>query len=183
MSLVRLRTANLLVAVLGLLASGCSGGGAKPTTLPSLTATPSASSVAPSIPPQATANTSQALDAFVRFYFQQLNVAFSTSDASIIRAFSDPACLTCNNYARALDSDPDELIRGNSFSLVDVAAPPVGTGTTSVEVLGTVPPRAVVKGDGTLIRSLPSGGQFHYSVTVMRVGNAWRVLSIARGSQ
>jgi len=171
------------VAVLGLLASGCSGDDANPATLPSLRATPSGSSVAPSIPPQATANTSQALDAFVRFYFQQLNVAFSTSDASLIRAFSDPACVTCNNYARALDSDPDELIRGDSFSLLDVAAPPLGSGTTLVEVLGTVPPRAVVKRNGTLIRSLPSGGQFHYSVTVMRDDKAWRIFSIARGSQ
>jgi hypothetical protein len=176
---VRLWT--LAVAVVGVLISGCSGGAdAQPTTLPSLTATPSP--VVATVPPQATANTSQALDAFVRFYFQQLNVAFSTSDASIIRRFSDPRCVTCNNYARGLDADRDSVIRGDSFSVADVAAPPVQASTAVVEVLGSVPPRALVRRDGTLIKTLPSGGRFHFGVSVIRVTQGWRVLSIARGT-
>jgi hypothetical protein len=178
---VRLGTAILLAAVVGLLAVGCSSGaGAQPTTLPSIT--PSQSPVVATVPPQAAANTSQALDAFVRFYFQQLNVAFSTSDASIIRRFSDSRCVTCNNYARGLEADRNAVIRGDSFLLASVAAPPIQASVTMVEVLGSVPPRALVNRDGTLIKSLPTGGQFRFSVSVIRVTEAWRVLSIARGT-
>jgi hypothetical protein len=101
------RLVNLSVVLLPLdlvasLAAACTGGsGSTPTLLPTVPAVPVAASPAP-IPPQATAATSQALAAFVRFYFEQLNVAFSSSDASIIRRYSDPACGACNNYAKAL---------------------------------------------------------------------------------
>ena len=169
-----------LLAVLTALVAGCSGGGGggdKPTSLPSITSTPVASSPVP-VPPAATPNTSRSLEAFVRFYFDQLNIAFSTADASVIRAYSDPICKTCNNYAATVGSDASSVIRGVSFALTDVAVPALGPGVTDVEVFGTVPPRERVKRDGTLVRRLPSAGSFHFVMSVAREGEDWKVASI-----
>lgn len=169
------------LAVLGLLLSGCSGGSDDdPTTLPSLSATPFATASPVPIPPQATANTPQALDAFVRFYFQQLNVAFSISDSSIIRRLSDPACGTCNNYADSLDADRRQVIRGNSFSVSEVAAPPIESTGTVVDVYFSQPSRQLVDLSGRVLQELPAKPQQHFQVNVLRTGDGWRVRGIRR---
>lgn len=177
---MNLRTALPLIGLLGTLVSGCSGSSDKPQTLPSITATPVASSSPAPIPVEATAKTSLSLEAFVRFYFKQLNVAFSTSDPAIIRNLSDPMCRTCENYAASFK--PTERVRGDSFLLTDVAVPPVGNPVTNVEVFGAVPARSVVKPDGSLVRALPAAGKFHLVVAVARIGSEWRVASIGKAT-
>jgi hypothetical protein len=180
---VRRRLPLLFVTACSALAVGCSGGGDKPVALPSLTATPVTSASPAPIPPQATPNTSQGLDAFVRFYFQQLNVAFSTSDPSLIRRYSDPKCTTCNNYIHGLEASSDKVIVGDSFAISDVAVPPLGTIRTDAEVYGSVPPRTLKGLDGSVIESLASGGQFHFVVGAVKFGAGWRVVSIGRAVQ
>ncbi|MCW2586462.1 MAG: hypothetical protein JWN55_1978 [Frankiales bacterium] len=176
---VRPGTATLPVAALALLATtSCSSSGAQPTSLPRISTT---STATPTVPPQATANTSLALDAFVRFYFALLNVAFSTSDASVVRRWSDPICQTCNNYAKALDTSREEIIKGKTFDQVDVAAPPVNPSGTLVEVFGTIPARKLIKRNGTVVKDLPSDGRFHFVVNVIRTPSGWLVRGIKNG--
>jgi hypothetical protein len=178
---VRLGTATLPVAVLALLATtSCSSSDAGPKSLPSLSATASRAAPAP-IPPQATPNTSLALDAFVRFYFQQLNVAFSTSDGSLVRRYSDPECGTCQNYAKALDTNPDHVIRGDSFSIIDVAALPVARDGTLVEVFFNVPARELVDANGRVLEALPAAPNRHFTLNVLRTATGWSVRGIRLG--
>jgi hypothetical protein len=168
--------------VLAVLAAGCSGSGDEPVALPTLTAAPSPTATVAPVPPQATANTSQSLDAFVRFYFQQLNVAFSTADPSVIRRYSDPGCTTCNNYARGLEKSDGQRIQGDSFVVTDVAVPPLGAVRTEAEVFGSIPARVLLDSTGKTVRHLPADGRFHFVVTALRRGDAWRVVSIGRGA-
>jgi hypothetical protein len=178
---VTCRASLLLATLAGVLVTGCSGGSDKPGTLPPITPTPSPSASSTPTPTDPAA-TPVSLEAFVRFYFKQLNVAFSTNDAALIRRYSDPICKTCNNYAASIAGRMDEYIRGESFALTEVAVPPLGTGVTNVEVFGTVPARAVVNRSGNVMRLLPTDGQFHFIVSVAREGKTWRVASIGQGT-
>jgi hypothetical protein len=177
---VRPGTATLPVAVLALLATtSCSSGNAQPRSLPLLASSTPSPYVTASVPAHATPNTRLALEAFVRFYFQQLNVAFSTSDGTIIRRYSHPDCGTCANYAAALDETPEHVIRGDSFSIIDVAAPPLAShGGTLVEVLFNVPARSLVDKSGRLLEALPAEPNRHFTLNVLRTATGWSVRGI-----
>jgi hypothetical protein len=169
------------VALLALLAAGCSSGtGDKPSALPTLSSAAPTATPAP-IPSAAQAPTAQGADAFVRFYFQQLNVAFSTADSGIIRAFSDPSCGTCKNYIEALDATPETVIRGESFHVLDVAVPPIEKVGTVVDVYITQPARMLVDRAGKVITKYPAKGQQHLLVNVIRSVGGWRVRGIKSG--
>ena len=183
MSLVRLRTANLLVAALGLLASGCAGGSdAKPTTLPSLTATPSASTSAAVIPTPARAHTPQGAAAFVRFYFVQVNKAFTTADPGSLAALSDPECSSCRNYiatAEKFRSD-GRHIRGVAVRVISAEAPPEESGFIAVDAFLDAPSRDIVTFDGTLIEHLPPDPTYHRTVFVKMVSSGWTVRAVKK---
>jgi hypothetical protein len=169
------------LALVAALVAGCSGGsggsGNKPSSLPTLTGPPPSASPA-AVPEAAKAKTALGADAFVRFYFEQLNVAFSTSDSSIIRRYSDPACQTCNNYAKALEGNAKHLIRGASFLVSDVAVPPIEANGSIASVGGSIPARQVVDGAGSVIENLKSDGRFHFQVNVIRRESGWIVRGI-----
>ncbi|MCU1623814.1 MAG: hypothetical protein JWL79_2659 [Frankiales bacterium] len=159
------------------LAAACSGG-STPQTLPSLTPTPSASATPVAIPPAATVESPQGAEAFVRFFFGQLNAAFSDSDASRIEPLIDANCGTCSNYVKALKADPSSVIRGQSFAVESVAASPLASGGSYVSVFGRVPPRELVARDGRLLKSLPDEGAFNFTVAALRTNKGWLVRAI-----
>lgn len=104
--------AAALAATLAL--AGCNGGEKDPTATPTSstssttsaspstsatpTATPSAS-VSVSIPADARANTAAGAMAFVRFWFEQANVAYTKPDPKLIPALSTSSCKSCTNLA------------------------------------------------------------------------------------
>ena len=98
---VRFRTATTSLAVIGLLGAACSAD-AEPGTLPPLTASPSTTATPVQVPAEAQAHTAQGADAFVRFFFAQMNVAFSTSNPDLIRQLSNDGVRDVQNYAKAL---------------------------------------------------------------------------------
>jgi hypothetical protein len=132
----------------------------------------------------ATARTPQGADAFVHFFFDQLNAAFSTSSPEIIRAFSNSECDTCKTYAEALaDARANGThIEGDSFAVDDVAAPPLQALGTLVEVFGHVPARRSVDASGKILHNLPPNGQFHFTVAVKWLDRRWLVSAIGRSS-
>ncbi len=142
---MRVFSRNVAAVAVGLMVvSGCSGGSDPgPSTLPTLSPTPSATVTVAPVPPAATALTPQGADAFVRYFFDQMNIAFRTSNASLIDALSTPACITCNNYERALTAadKAGHFLSGPTFAVTAVAAAsPNGKGTT-VDVVGKIPAR------------------------------------------
>jgi hypothetical protein len=86
------------------LAAGCTGGsGAAPSastsasasvsTLPSPSVTPSATA---SVPAAARAHTKAGAEAFVRFYMDQVNLAWTTPDDTLLAGLYDPGCKSCS---------------------------------------------------------------------------------------
>ena len=172
---MRLRTAIPLVAVLGLLASGCSGGGAKPTTLPSLSATPPVTASPATVPIAARAQTPVGAVAFVHFFYDQVNAAFSTADPGLLFGLSDPACGTCKNYAQAAQQfrTDGQRIRGTSVRILTAEAPPLDRGFIAVDVFFDAPARAVVDMTGRVVKGLPAEPRYHRTVYVERVSAGW----------
>lgn len=170
----------------GLLLSGCSGGAdAKPSVLPTLSPTPSATPTLDPVPPAATALTPQGADAFARYFFAQMNIAFRTSNASLIEALSTPACFTCHNYVASLQDRKrnGEFYDADTFAISDVAAaPPEGTHTT-VDVVGTLPARNSVDAQGRIIERLPAKARFYFVAKLERAKNAWVVVDLSNGDR
>jgi hypothetical protein len=168
-------TTALLACVV--LVAACSGN-AKPQVLPTLQSTPTATVARSALPDPARSTTPQGAEAFVRYFFNQLNAAFSASDASLIEPLVDPQCSTCRNYMNALRADPSKVIRGPSFAVESVAASPVASGGSYVSVFGRVPARQLVSRDGQVLRSLPEEGVFNFTVAALRVADGWRIRAI-----
>ena len=167
-----------------LLVAGCSGGSdPAPSTLPTLTSTPSPTVTLAPVPPAATALTPQGADAFVRYFFDQMNVAFRTSNASLIDALSTPACITCNNYEKALTeaSKAGHFLNGDSFKISAVAAAPPEVDHSAVDVIGSLPARDVVDAQGKVSEHIAATSRFYFIVTVKRRANMWTVSDIALG--
>jgi hypothetical protein len=88
------------------LAAGCTGGsGAAPSastsasasvsTLPSPSVTPSATA---SVPAAARAHTKAGAEAFVRFYMDQVNLAWTGPNQSVLPGLGIDGCLSCSSF-------------------------------------------------------------------------------------
>jgi hypothetical protein len=178
---VRSGTATLSAAVLALLAiTSCSSSDAGPRSLPSLTSRSVVAATAQPAPSAARAITALGADAFVRFFFLELNRAFRTSSPEIIRAHSQTDCLTCENYAQALEASREagHYMQGDSFVIKDVAAAPLQARGTIVEVFGTSPARRQVDVHGQLVEALKAEGAFHLQVAVKTTPSGWKISGI-----
>lgn len=85
-------------------ATSSSTGSPSPTgsTSPSATGSPSASASAPiDIPAAAQANTEDGAVAFVRFWFEQVNIAFTTANPAVITLLSTSDCKSCSSLAES----------------------------------------------------------------------------------
>jgi hypothetical protein len=118
------RTSAALMAVplaASMLLAGC-GGDAKPdtsssstptssstTTAPTTTAPPTSASptVDPNIPAAARAHTPAGAEAFVRYFYTQLNVAWTKPSSGLISTLSSPSCKSC----AALEATSVDLVK------------------------------------------------------------------------
>jgi len=98
------RTSAALVAVplaASMLLAGCSGDAkpdassstSSPTTSAPTTASPTTD---PNIPVAARANTLAGAEAFVRYFYSQLNIAWTKPSSGLISALSSPNCKSCS---------------------------------------------------------------------------------------
>ena len=115
---VRKSSAALLAA--SILLSAC-GGGAKPDPSSSISSpttstsaptapvspTPAGPPIDPSIPAAARAHTPAGAEAFVRYFYQQVNAAWTTPSAGLISALSSPVCKSCSE----LETTANQLLR------------------------------------------------------------------------
>lgn len=171
---VRLR--GLVVASLAL-AAACSAGSDTPQALPSLTAGPSPTATPVPVPTEAQAHTPQGAAAFVRFYYDRLNAAWSKPDPAELAGLSDKSCGTCANYVHAAESFALQRRRvsGPSVKILSAEAPPEEQGLVAVDVFFDEPARDIVTMDGSLVQSFPASRQLHWTVYVMRQPVGWVV--------
>jgi hypothetical protein len=173
------------VALVAVLVTGCSGGsGDKPSSLPTLTGpAPTASPAA--VPEAAKAKTALGADAFVRFFFSQLNVAFAIGDGSPIEALSNDECVLCQSYIAAVATEKvaGKHVTSDTFLVSEVAARPIEELGTLVEVYGQLPSRREFDAAGRLIATIPAGGRFHFQVAVKNTSTGWTVSGVRRAAQ
>ncbi|HET7474958.1 MAG TPA: DUF6318 family protein [Dermatophilaceae bacterium] len=149
------------------------------TTSPSTTSTTPAS--IPTVPLAARAHTKAGAEAFVRFYFDEVNKAWMQPSVRNLAAYGAPTCKSCKAHReiaatlvaqkRRYDGPPSSILRANalatidthtyavSFALVQEARHVVGVETR--KVLEVVPRRVLtyeatvqMKGDSWIIRAI-----------------------------
>jgi len=185
-----MRAGVVLGLVAGLALSGCSSSAAQapPRALPtpsasatpaasptpSATATPRPTALA-TVPAAAQPATPQGAAAFVKFFYSQVNLAFTDGKADRIRQLSDPECGTCTAYTKSVERDASTIV-GVTFDALQVEAAPVEDGIDYVTVFGRIPTRKYVKKGKTQV--LPSSGAFHSTVALQRHGAYWLVRAI-----
>ena len=148
---------------------GCSSGEAdsapSPTSsssTPSETpsASPSPTAVAPTMPPEAAERTAAGAEAFVRHWFEVLEYAYATGDASELRQYSAENCASCNRFLERIEG---EYARGGSFEgvavdVVSAAAPPPDDlgALVSAQIMES---RAIARdGSGAVVSDTPARG-------------------------
>jgi len=173
-----------------MLLAGCSGGagaGASsspgtgspptPTAAPATTATATAApKTDPNIPAVARAHTLAGAEAFVRYYFEQLNVALATPKAGLVSALSVPTCKTCTAYEGiAVDlASKGQHYRGDAIAVKTVGS----IGESEVLVIGEQSSGSVIDIKGNVVKSRTQEQRSKFVLTVPWSDEGWRIHEI-----
>lgn len=177
-----LATASLTAAML---LAGC-GGDAKPDPTNTTTAAPTSTSAStspapspttdPNIPAAARAHTPAGAEAFVRYFYSQLNLAWTTPATGLLSALSAPTCKTCS----ALEGTAADLVskkqhyRGDAYSVKSVGS----IGESEVLVVGEQPIGAVIASNGSVVKSKSKAEPAKFIATVVWSAKGWRINEI-----
>jgi hypothetical protein len=172
----RPRTAALAVAAGLLLATGCTGSddaATSPTTAPTAAASPTAeatdspttetpepteTSALPPLPDAATENTPEGAEAFIRYYFDVVNLGYTTPQPGLASQLSDSECLACQGIEEQIQglTDARQRVRIPPFDVQEVALAGGGApGVTSFNVSLVQPANQFVAEDGGVVRESP----------------------------
>ena len=180
-----------------LLLTGCGGQGQNPpasssttsTSSPSASATPTATSAPtttaspttdPNIPTAARAHTPAGAAAFVRYFHDQLNIAWGEPRAGLLAPLSLPSCKTC----RTLEDTSADLVKdlqhmdGDTIRIDSVDPSSMEpNGDQSVIVTGAQLHTAIVDSDGKKVRDIPAD-RIRFFVTTRWTPSGWRLAEI-----
>ena len=174
--------------VLGLLLLAGCGGDAKPgaTTSRTLTASPTTTAPStaspttdPNIPLAARAHTPAGAEAFVRYFFDQVNLAWSTADPSLLPALSEPGCKTCDAYTSSVASyrTKNQHYQGEFFTVSSISSLGKGPKGEEVLVVGKQERGAIVDQAGNVVdTSVAQSGKF--VVSLRWDGTGWKTVEL-----
>lgn len=193
------KTSAVMLAVV-ILVAGC-GGGAKPdpttttTASPTLTTpapnTPAATSPSaspsttdpnsnPNIPAAAQAHTPAGAAAFVKYFHDQLNVAWGQPQADLLTILSLPGCETCTALedSAAKNVATHQRVSGDSVR-IDTSDPgsTEANGDQTVVLTGSQLMTSVVDSNGHKVRDIPAA-KIRSIATSRWTANGWRILEI-----
>jgi hypothetical protein len=183
----------VMLAVTSTLLTGCGGPTPEPSA-PTTASSPRTTSAAPTpnsptpatptkdpnIPAAALAHTSAGAEAFVRYFYSQLNLAWSKPQAGLISRLSETTCKTCANFEREATKSvtKDERVVGQSIILGTVKTSDVtNPDKLTVVTIGHQPKTVVVNAKGNIVQELKQE-RVRTSVTVQWVDKAWRLREI-----
>ena len=187
----RVRKSSVAILAASILLSAC-GGGAKPdpsssTSSPTTsTSAPTASvsvspttagpTIDPNIPAAARAHTPAGAEAFVRYFYSQLNIAWSKPQAGLISVLSAKTCKTC----AALEGTAADLTaKRRHYRGVVLAVNNIGSISESeVLVVGEQPIGAVIDSNGALVKRGTKVQLLKFVVTVAWAAEGWLVQEI-----
>jgi hypothetical protein len=165
-----------LPLVASILLTGCGGdtkpNASSPTTAGSprtTTAAPTPRSPAlaspttdPNIPAAARAHTPAGAESFVRYFYSQLNLAWSKPQTGLISSLSETTCKTCSSLEESAQTLAlrHQRYRGQVFTVQSVGA----TGESEVLVTGEQPRGAVVDANGSLVKRRTTAQKAKFTV-------------------
>jgi hypothetical protein len=178
------RTSAALVAVplaASMLLAGCSGD-AKPDASSPSTSTSSPTTTAPTttdpnIPVAARAHTPTGAEAFVRYFFDQVNLAWATPKPTALDGLYAPTCTTCTAIRGSAADYKAKGLRYRDTPLTRISPTSVtaATGaTTRVNATAMQEASAVVDRDGKVVEAVPRTPST-FDLTLTWVGGGWQV--------
>jgi len=181
------KTSAALMAVplaASMLLAAC-GGDAKPgasssstsTSSPTTTAPPTASTTTdPNIPLAARAHTPAGAEAFVRYFFDQLNETWQSPKTGQIARLSLPACKTCQQYESAAAGmvSKNQRYEGEAFSVTSIAS----LGEAEVLIVGAQEPGKIIASDGSIVETKSDTDKAKFIASLDWSTPGWRVAEI-----
>ncbi|WP_298802790.1 DUF6318 family protein [uncultured Pseudokineococcus sp.] len=135
---------------------------------------------APTLPPEATTDDAAGAEAFVRYWFDTLEQAYTTLDTATLASHSTPDCEVCNAYIDEVEQlrALDRTVKGSQFVLTEVVAPaPDGTGATLVSTTLTVRPGRVLGPDGEVLETV-EGETTSLGAILVREEDTWLMFGL-----
>jgi len=191
-----MKRGSILLAIplaASMLLTGC-GGDSKPDASPSSTAassprttaapttstspTPTAKATPdPNIPAAARAHTPAGAEAFVKYFYSQLNMAWSKPKAGLVSSLSAKTCKTCANFEResAKSVLKNQRVIGQSIILTTVdTSDSTASDKMTVLAIGYQPKSLVVDATGKTVQTLQRE-RVRSQVTLQWGSAGWRV--------
>jgi hypothetical protein len=133
----------------------------------------------PNIPAAARAHTPAGAEAFVGYFFKQLNRSWSTADPTLLPLLSKPVCKTCGAYAASAASfrSKNQHYRGEAMSVSLIAAQGKGLKGEEVLVVAEQKPGALVDAKGKVIETSP-GQTGKLIVSLAWTGSLWTTVAV-----
>jgi len=172
--------ASMLLAGCGGDAKPDSSSSSTPTSTPTTTAVPTTTAsptTDPNIPVAARAHTPAGAEAFVRYFYSQLNVAWSKPQAGLISALSLSSCKTCANFEReaAKSVTGKEHVVGQSIVLDSInTSDATNPAKMTILAIGQQPKTVVVDALGKTVETVQLE-RVRTLVTVQWGANGWRL--------
>jgi hypothetical protein len=169
-------TAGSTTAVTSTATASVASSGTDPTASPTGTAMP----LPTDVPAAAREHSAAGAEAFVRFFYRQVNRAWTQPAAGLI----PPLCLNSSKSCVALEAIASELVTkrqhydGDPGTITSVLA--LGSGapqTISVDIRGRSERRNVVDSNGVVVSTDPLEDS-HFEARLRWVGDGWRVMDI-----
>jgi len=159
------KTSAALLAIplaASLLLTAC-GGDTQPTA-----SAPTTPSAAPKTPAGA--------EAFTRYFYSQLNRAWSKPQAGLISSLSATTCKTCAAFeGSAVDlATKQQHYQGDVFAVTTAAS----VGQSEILVVGQQPPGAVIDSKGAVVRRKTQAQKSKFIVAVQWSSGGWRINEI-----
>ena len=169
-------TAGSTTAVTSTATASVASSGTDPTALPTGTAMP----LPTDLPAAAREHSTAGAEAFVRFFYRQMNRAWTQPAAGLI----PPLCLSSSKSCAAIERTAQQLVRdqhryvGEPLTISLVV--PLGAGSPSsiaVDVQGRQERRDVVNAQGTVVLT-DQQKPAHFEVQLVWLSDGWRVATI-----
>jgi hypothetical protein len=170
--------------------TGC-GGDSKPdassprttSASPTTASTPTASASAtasrttdPNIPAAARAHTPAGAEAFVKYFYAQLNIAWNRPKTGLISSLSASTCRTCAAFeGSAADlAFKHQHYQGDAYAVATIAS----VGKDEWLVVGEQPPGAVIDSNGAVVKRKTAAQESKFVVAIEWSSGGWRINEI-----
>lgn len=183
-TLPTMRALALTLAATAALVSACGGSSGEPRTAPPVS-TPSAATSSPTpaaagVPAEAKAPTSAGAEAFAKFFYTQIKLAYETKNPDLVRAISAPGCVSCGRYIDSVTKlrDNNERMSDYALTVLLAVAPAVTDNTARVDVSWSSPQVVRYDASGKVLDREGPFTRVDDEFKLVRGGDGWLVSQV-----